>query len=65
LPVNQIYPDAIQMRAQFAGWHVSAIVAVTSRDSAFGRYLTRLLGQPTAQSGQVLGWRLHQNGQAS
>ena len=65
LPVNQIYPDAIQMRAQFNGWHVSAIVAVTSRHSAFGRYLTRLLGQPTAQSGQVLGWRLQQNGQAS
>jgi hypothetical protein len=57
LPVNQIYPDAIQMRAQFAAWKLSAIVAVTSLHSAFGHYLTRLLGQPTVKAGQVLGWR--------
>jgi hypothetical protein len=58
LPVNQIYPDYAQMRAQFAGWGVSAIVADTSLNSAFGRYLAGLLGQPTARAGQVLGWRL-------
>jgi hypothetical protein len=58
LPVNQIYPDAIQMRAQFAAWKVSAIVAVTSPRSAFGSYLTTLLGQPAVRAGQVLGWRL-------
>jgi len=62
LPPNQIYPDAVQMRAQFAGWHISAIIAVTSLRSAFGRYLTGLLGHPAAQAGQVLGWRLPQSG---
>jgi hypothetical protein len=58
LPVNQIYPDAPQMRAQFAGWKLSAVIAVTSPRSALGRYLTGLLGQPTVKAGQVLGWRL-------
>jgi len=61
LPVNQIYPDDLQMRAQFAGWRLSALVAVTSLHSELGRYLTGLLGQPAAQSGQVLGWRLSQH----
>ena len=59
LPTNQVYPDAAQVRGQLAGWKVSAAVAVTSRDSALGRYLTALLGPPTAVSGQVLGWRLN------
>ncbi len=58
LPVNQIYPDAAQMRAQFRGWKISAVVAVTGLNSAFGRYLTGLLGEPTTRTGQVLGWRL-------
>jgi hypothetical protein len=48
------------MRAQFAGWRLAAVIAVTSLDSALGRYLTGLLGQPTARVGQVLGWRLSQ-----
>jgi hypothetical protein len=60
LPVNQIYPDDAQMRAQFRGWGVSAIVADTNPGSSFGRYLTGLLGQPTVTAGQVLGWRLRQ-----
>jgi hypothetical protein len=58
LPVNQIYPDNAQMRAQFRGWGISAVVADTSLDSSFGHYLTGLLGNPTVQAGQVLGWRL-------
>jgi hypothetical protein len=58
LPVNQIYPDAAQMRAQFRGWDLSAIVADTSLGSAFGHYLTGLLGPPTVHAGQILGWRL-------
>ncbi len=58
LPPNQIYPDAPQMRAQFAGWQLTAIVAVTRLQSALGRYLTGLLGPPTVRAGQVLGWRL-------
>jgi hypothetical protein len=59
LPVNQIYPDATQMRAQFRGWGISALVADTSLTSSFGHYLTGLLGQPTVTAGNVLGWRLH------
>ncbi|HTU74493.1 MAG TPA: hypothetical protein VMG38_13340, partial [Trebonia sp.] len=58
LPANQVYPDAQQMRAQFAGWQLGAIVAVTSPRSALGQYLTGLLGPPTVRAGQVLGWRL-------
>jgi hypothetical protein len=61
LPVNEIYPDDAQMRAQFAGWGLSAVVAVTSLNSSFGRYLTGLLGQPTARAGPVLGWLLPRN----
>jgi hypothetical protein len=58
LPVNQIYPSTLQMKAQLAGWKPAAVVAVTSLDSAFGHYLTALLGPPTTTQGQVLGWRL-------
>ena len=58
LPVNQIYPDDAQMRAQFRGWKISAIVADTRLKSAFGHYLTGLLGKPTVKAGQILGWRL-------
>jgi hypothetical protein len=60
LPVNQIYPDDAQMRAQFRGWRISALVADTSPSSPFGHYLTGLLGQPTVAAGHVLGWRLRQ-----
>jgi len=60
LPVNQIYPDGAQMRAQFRGWGISAIVADTNPGSSFGHYLTGLLGEPTVTAGQVLGWRLRQ-----
>jgi hypothetical protein len=58
LPVNQVYPSPAQMRAQLRAWQLSAVVAVTGARSAFGRYLTGLLGQPTVRDGQVLGWRL-------
>jgi hypothetical protein len=58
LPVNQIYPDAVQMRAQFAAWKLAAVVAVAGARSALGRYLTGLLGQPSVRAGRVLGWRL-------
>ncbi len=58
LPVNQIYPDDAQMRAQFRGWGLSAVVADASLGSSFGHYLTGLLGNPTVKAGQVLGWRL-------
>ena len=58
VPPNQIFPDHAQVRAQFAGWRISAVVAVTNLDSTFGHYLTGLLGAPTVRAGQVLGWRL-------
>ncbi len=57
LPANGLYPDAVQMRAQLAGWKPAAVFAVTSPRSAFARYLTGLLGRPTVTGGEVLGWR--------
>jgi hypothetical protein len=59
LPVNGIYPDTTQMRAQFRGWGISALVADTSLSSPFGHYLTGLLGPPSVTAGKVVGWRLH------
>ncbi len=50
-------PDK-QVLAQIKTWDVSAVVAVTERGSRLGRYLTALLGPPTAVAGEVLGWRL-------
>jgi len=47
-----------QMLAQIKTWNVSAVVAVAERGSRLGRYLTGLLGPPTAVAGEVLGWRL-------
>jgi hypothetical protein len=58
LPAIGLYPDAVQMRAQLAGWKPAAVVAVASPHSAFARYLTGLLGRPTVTGGEVLGWRL-------
>jgi hypothetical protein len=51
-------PDIVQMRAQIAAWKPAAIVVVTGRHSVLGRYLTGLLGPPTADRGDVLGWRI-------
>jgi hypothetical protein len=47
-----------QMLAQISAWQVSAVVAVAERGSRLGRYLTALLGPPTAAAGEVLGWRV-------
>ena len=47
-----------QMLAQISAWQVSAVVAVAERGSRLGRYLTHLLGPPTAAAGEVLGWRV-------
>jgi hypothetical protein len=44
------------IRASLAYLRPAAVVAVTSRDSPLGRFLSRLLGQPTYQFGQVLTW---------
>ncbi len=47
-----------QMLAQIHAWQVSAVVAVTIEGSRLDRYLTALLGNPAAASGEVLAWRL-------
>jgi hypothetical protein len=46
-----------QIRADLATWKPAAVVAVTSRDSRLGRYLSELFGPRAVQSGSVLGWR--------
>jgi hypothetical protein len=51
-------PSARQVKAQLAAWAPAAIVAVASVQSAFGQYLTGLLGPPTARAGGVIGWHL-------
>jgi len=58
LPVNQVYPSPVQVRAQLRAWDLAAVVAVTPAGSALGRYLTGLLGPPAVRDGQVLGWRV-------
>ncbi len=43
--------------AQIAAWHVTAVVAVTVRNSVLGDYLTALLGPPSVVVGDVMAWR--------
>jgi hypothetical protein len=50
-------PSQRQMRADVAYWRPAAVVAVTGRGSALGRFLTGLFGPPTFQAGEVLAWR--------
>ena len=50
-------PSAAQLRADLGYWKLTALVAVTSRDSALGKYLTRTFGPATIQRGSVLAWR--------
>jgi hypothetical protein len=45
------------MRAQIAAWHVSAVVAVTTRNSVLAGYLIDLLGPPSLVTGDVMAWR--------
>jgi hypothetical protein len=51
-------PSGKQVRAEIAVWDPAAVVAVTGRHSALGRYLTGLLGPPAISVGAILGWRL-------
>ncbi|MDQ2814342.1 MAG: hypothetical protein M3Z75_21360, partial [Actinomycetota bacterium] len=55
LPVKAV-TDA-KVRAQIAAWRVTVVVAVVTRNSLLGRYLTVLLGPPAAAAGDVLAWR--------
>jgi hypothetical protein len=45
-----------RMLAQIAAWHVTAVVAVTVRNSILGNYLTDLLGPPSVVVGDVMAW---------
>jgi hypothetical protein len=66
-PASRTYPrtavvsDA-RMLAQIAAWRVTAVVAVTSRNSVLRRYLTSLLGPPAEVTGDVLAWRTQHPG---
>jgi hypothetical protein len=46
-----------KMLAQIAAWHVTAVVAVTVRNSDLADYLTALLGPPAVVTGDVMAWR--------
>jgi hypothetical protein len=50
-------PSSAQILADLAYLRPAAVVAVTSRDSPLGQFLTRLFGQPAVQVGGMLGWR--------
>jgi hypothetical protein len=50
-------PSTAQLRSDVAYWRPAAIVAVTSRDSQLGRYLSNVFGPPALQDGSVLAWR--------
>ena len=51
-------PAASQVRSDLSTWRPTAVVAVTSANSALGRYLARLFGPPGVRSGRVLAWRI-------
>ena len=50
-------PSRAEMEAQLAYWHPAAVLAVTGPRSALGKYLTGLLGPPSARYGGILAWR--------
>ena len=52
-----VAPSTAQLRSDLRYWRPAAIVAVTSRDSRLGRYLTNVFGPPALQAGSVLAWR--------
>jgi len=52
-----VAPSTAQLRSDLAYWHPAAIVAVTSRDSRLGRYLSNVFGPPALQDGSVVAWR--------
>jgi hypothetical protein len=48
--------DVKRMLAQITAWHVTAVVAVTVRNSVLGNYLVNLLGPPSVITGDVMAW---------
>ena len=53
-----VQPAASQVSGDLAAWHLSAVVAVTSRGSALASYLTSLFGLPAASAGGTIAWRV-------
>jgi hypothetical protein len=52
-----VAPSMAQLRSDLRYWRPAAIVAVTSRDSQLGRYLSNVFGPPALQDASVLAWR--------
>jgi hypothetical protein len=52
-----VAPSMAQLRADLRYWRPAAIVAVTSRGSRLGQYLSNVFGPPALQDGSVLAWR--------
>jgi hypothetical protein len=50
-------PSTARLRSTLAYWSPSAVVAVTSRGSRLGRYLSNILGPPALREGDVLAWQ--------
>jgi len=48
---------ATDLRAALGYWHPAAVVADISPGTPLGRFLTKVLGQPAVQAGQMLAWR--------
>jgi hypothetical protein len=48
---------ATAVRSALSYWHPAAVAADTSPAAPLGRFLIGILGQPTVQDGQMLGWR--------
>ncbi len=52
-----VAPSTTQLRSDLGYWRPAAMVAVTSRASRLGRYLSNVFGPPTLQAGSILAWR--------
>jgi hypothetical protein len=48
---------ATAVRSALGYWHPAAVVADTGPGTPLGRFLTKLLGKPAIQDGQLLAWR--------
>jgi hypothetical protein len=59
LQSNAKAPPAGMARAWIKSTGVTSVVAVTSPSSPLANYLDQVLGMPSVQSGDVLGWRVH------
>jgi hypothetical protein len=53
-PSSRLQPSS---GSDLRSWRPAAIVAITSRDSRLGRYLSNASGPPALQDGSVLAWR--------